>query len=190
VREAEAPNLAPMPEPVKLALIEVRTAVPSGLGVEAGLIVLQEESAPYRILRIVIGQPEARAIQAARQGAVPGRPGTWDLFVTAVAMLDGAIDRVVITGVEQERHFYAALELTQQGQRRTISCRPSDAVALAVRAPAAGIYAARRVLDEAGRLHDGTKPAPPEPPPVPAPPVPPPPELPVPEPPAPDPPPA
>ncbi len=138
-------------------MAEVRTAVPSGLGVEAGLVVLQEEKEPHRLLRIIIGQPEARAIQAAVHQAVPGRPGTWDLFVAAVAMLDGEISRAVITAVEQERHFYAALEMDQGGQRRRISCRPSDAIALAVRVPSCEIYAEEEVLTAAGRLADGTK---------------------------------
>ena len=137
-------------------MVEVRTAVPAGLGVAGGLVVLREEVEPHRFLRIIIGQPEARAIQAAIQGSVPERPGTWDLFVSAVAMLDAQISRVLITAVEEERHFYAALEMEQGGQRRRISCRPSDAIALAVRVPSAGIFAEEEVLAAAGRLADGT----------------------------------
>lgn len=149
-----------MPDLVKLAVAEVRPAVPSGLGVEAGMVILGEEGEPHRLLRIIIGQPEARAIYTAWQGALPRRPSTWDLFVSAVALLEGRIDRAVITAVEQERHFYARLELEQAGQRRTISCRPSDAIALAIRAHGAEIFAHEEVLAAAGRLADGTRPPP------------------------------
>jgi bifunctional DNase/RNase len=122
------------------------------------LIALTEDGAPGRALRIIIGQPEARAIHAAWDGSVPSRPSTWDLFVSALALLGGRIDRVVITGVEQERHYFARIEMDQDGERRTLSCRPSDAVALALRSYESGIFAEESVLDDAGVLPDGTKP--------------------------------
>ena len=124
------------------------------------MVVLTEDEAPHRSLRIIIGQPEARAIQAGWQGAVPGRPSTWDLFVSAVAMLEGRVDRVVITAVQEERHYFAHLELEHRGERRILACRPSDAVALAVRAYNVEILAEPAVLDAAGVLPDGTKPGP------------------------------
>ena len=143
---------------IRLRVTEVRLAVPASAGVEAGMIVLTEEGAPGRALRIIIGQPEARAIHAAWDGSVPSRPSTWDLFVSAVALLGARVDRVVITAVEQERHYFARIEMEQHGERRTLSCRPSDAVALALRSYEAGIFAEESVLDEAGVLPDGTKP--------------------------------
>jgi bifunctional DNase/RNase len=143
---------------IKLRVTEVRLAVPASVGVEAGMIVLTEDVAPGRALRIIIGQPEARAIHAAWDGSIPSRPSTWDLFVSAIALLGSRIDRVVITGVEQERHYFARIELDQDGGPRTLSCRPSDAVALALRSYEAGIFAEESVLDEAGVLPDGTKP--------------------------------
>ncbi|HWG72654.1 MAG TPA: bifunctional nuclease family protein [Acidimicrobiales bacterium] len=153
-----------MAELARVAVAEVRTAVPSGLGVEAGMMVLREEGEPHRTLRIIMAQPEARAIYAAWHATLPVRPSTWDLFVSAIALLEGRIDRAVITAVEQERHFFAAIELEHAGQRRTISCRPSDAVALALRAHGAEIFADEEVLAAAGRLADGTKPPAPQPP--------------------------
>jgi bifunctional DNase/RNase len=143
---------------IQLRVTEVRLAVPASVGVEAGMIVLTEDVAPGRALRIIIGQPEARAIHAAWDGSIPSRPSTWDLFVSAIALLGARIDRVVITGVEQERHYFARIELDQDGEHRTLSCRPSDAVALALRSYEAGIFAEESVLDEAGVLPDGTKP--------------------------------
>lgn len=137
---------------------DVRLAVPAGPGVEAGMVTLREEAPPHRQLRIVVGQPEARAIRAAWQGDVPARPSTWDLLVSAVALLDGRVERAVITAVEEERHWYASLELERGEERRALACRPSDAVALALRSWGAGIFAHEEVLIAAGVLEDGTKP--------------------------------
>ena len=145
---------------IRLRVTEVRLAVPASAGVEAGMVVLTEEGGPGRALRIIIGQPEARAIHAAWDGSVASRPSTWDLFVSTVALLGARVDRVVITAVEQDRHYFARIELEQHGERRTLSCRPSDAVALALRSYEAGIFAEESVLDEAGVLPDGTKPGP------------------------------
>jgi len=145
--------------PIHLHIADVLAAVPAQVGVEAGMVILTEDVAPYRSLRIIIGQPEANAILAGWHGAVPGRPSTWDLFVSAVALLEGRIDRVVITAVHEERHYYAHLELQQGGDRRILACRPSDALALAVRAYNVDILAEPAVLDAAGVLADGTKPA-------------------------------
>ena len=104
---------------------------------------LREDAPPYRNMSIVIGQPEARAIQAAWTGTTPSRPSTWDLFVSTVAVLEGRIDRVVITAVEEKRHFFANLELERDGQRRVLAARPSDAIALALRAYGAEIFVSR-----------------------------------------------
>jgi uncharacterized protein len=144
--------------PIKLHITDVQTAVPASIGVEAGMVVLTEDELPGRSLRIIIGQPEARAILAAWQGATPGRPSTWDLFVSTVAILGGRLDRVVITAVQEERHYFAVIELEQNDERRTLSCRPSDAIALAVRAYETDILAEPSVLDAAGVLPDGSKP--------------------------------
>jgi hypothetical protein len=64
----------------------------------------------------------------------------------------------VITAVHEERHYFAHIELEQAGERRILACRPSDAIALAVRAYNVEILAEPSVLDAAGVLPDGTKP--------------------------------
>ena len=147
-------------ERVKLTVTEVQLAVPANVGVEAGMVVLTEEQPPGRRLRIVIAQPEARAIMAAWQGAVPGRPNTWDLLVSAISLLGGRVEAAVITAVEEERHYFAMMELSQNGEPRTLSCRPSDAIALAVRSSGSTIFAEESVLEAAGVLADGSKPPP------------------------------
>lgn len=140
-----------MSEPlVKVSVSDVRTAVPSTPGVEAGLVVLTEERDPNRSVQIVIGQPEARAIQSAWLGATQRRPSTWDLFIAAIDALGGRVERVVVTAVEEGVHFYADVEIDGGGERKVLSARPSDAIALALRSPEAGIYLAEKVLVDLG----------------------------------------
>jgi bifunctional DNase/RNase len=134
----------------RVSVSEVRTAVPTTAGVEAGMVTLREDQAPFRAVPIVIGQPEARAIQSAWSGIVPPRPSTWDLFVSTIGLLDGRIDRAVITAVEEGRHFFATIELERGEERRVLSARPSDAVALALRSFGAEIYVAEQVMVDLG----------------------------------------
>jgi bifunctional DNase/RNase len=130
----------------KVSVSDVRVAVAAAPGQEAGLVTLREDADPHRSVPIVIGQPEARAIQAAWTGSVQKRPSTWDLFVSALNLLNARLDRAVITEVEEHRHFYATIEFDVDGERRVLSARPSDAIALALRAHGAEIYAAESVL--------------------------------------------
>ena len=134
----------------RVSVSEVRTAVPTTAGVEAGMVTLAEDQAPYRVVPIVIGQPEARAIQSAWSGIVPPRPSTWDLFVSTIGLLDGRIDRAVVTAVEEGRHFFAAIELERGDDRRVLAARPSDAIALALRSFGAEIYVAEQVMIDLG----------------------------------------
>jgi uncharacterized protein len=130
----------------KVSVSDVRVAVAAAPGQEAGLVTLREDADPHRSVPIVIGQPEARAIQAAWTGAIQRRPSTWDLFVSAINLLNARLDRAVITDVEEHRHFYATIEFDVGGDRRVLAARPSDAIALALRAHGAEIYAAEAVL--------------------------------------------
>ena len=66
------------------------------------------------------------------------------------AVLEGRIDRVVITAVEEKRHFFANLELERDGQRRVLAARPSDGIALALRAEGAEIFVDESVMAETG----------------------------------------
>lgn len=148
-----------MPDQLKsLSITDVRTAVPAGIGIEAGQVTLIENTPPYRSLNIIMGQPEARAIQTAWQSRIPARPATWDLFLSAVAVLGGRLQRVVITAVEERRHYFAQLELDRDGQAHSLSCRPSDAIALAIRGERAPILCHPEVLDAAGVLPDDSTP--------------------------------
>jgi bifunctional DNase/RNase len=137
---------------VQLAIDEVRAAVPLRSGQEAGLVVLSELAPPFRALHIYIGQAEARAIQAGRRATPPPRPSTWDLFLSAVALLGARVSRAVITDVEEGRHYFARLELCHDEEQHLLACRPSDAIAVVVRVPGALLYATEEVMADAGRL--------------------------------------
>lgn len=136
---------------VKVSVSDVRVAVAAGPGVEAGMVTLREVEPPHRTVPIVIGQPEARAIQGAWTGAVRTRPSTWDLFVTAIAAIGASLARIVITDVEEHRHFFASIELEAADEQRVLPARPSDAIALALRAEGAEIYVAEAVMAKLGQ---------------------------------------
>lgn len=147
---AQEPAAAPQAL-VELLLSEVRPSVFVRPGQEAGLIVLAEMEEPFRSLHIYVGQPEAKAIQAGWHGGRPARPGTWDLLLQAAEILGGRLDKVVIDSVEEARHFFASLKFDRAGETLSLACRPSDAIALAVRVPAAGLYTTEEVLAAAGQ---------------------------------------
>ena len=135
---------------VKVSVSDVRVAVAAGPGVEAGMVTLREDEPPHRAVPIVIGQPEARAIQGAWTGAVQARPSTWDLFVAAMDSIEARLERVIVTAVEDHRHFFACIDLSSAGQTRSLPARPSDAIALALRAHGAEIFVAESVMAALG----------------------------------------
>lgn len=132
-----------------MELIGVRLEVPAN----APVLMLREQAEPHRILPIYIGTPEASAIHFALEGVVPPRPLTHDLLIDVIAELGASLEKVVITEV-RDHTFFAELYLRRGDMDLTVSCRPSDAVALAVRAEAP-IFAATQVLDDAAHLPEG-----------------------------------
>jgi uncharacterized protein len=97
------------------------------------LIVLKEKKGT-RLLPIVIGLPEASAIKVKISGFNPPRPLTHDLLYTAIENLDATVEKILIDSLE-ESTFHAKIILkTGAGQEKVIDARPSDSIALAVRA--------------------------------------------------------
>lgn len=97
------------------------------------LIVLKEKNGD-RILPIVIGLHEASSIKLKLSGFRPPRPLTHDLLYATIMSLNAAIERVVIDKLE-ENTFHAKLMIkTATGDERSVDARPSDSIALAVRA--------------------------------------------------------
>ncbi len=108
-------------------------------------IVLLREREGHRYVPIWIGAPEATAIAYAQQGVEPPRPLTHDLMVTVIHELGHTLAAVHITEV-RESTFMAELHFDDG---TVISARPSDAIAVALRA-ATPILASEELLDEVG----------------------------------------
>jgi bifunctional DNase/RNase len=113
---------------------------------------LREVDAPHRLIEIFIGSPEAASIHAAMEGAEMPRPLTHDLFVLTLERLQVEIRHVVLTEVRNGTYF-AEMHLKSVNQDHTLSCRPSDAVAIAVRAECP-VYATDELLDQVGEVAD------------------------------------
>ena len=131
---------------VELELIGVRVEVPSNVPI----VLLRERGGDNRMLQIFIGGPEATAIAVALEGIEPRRPLTHDLLRILLEELGTVLDQVVITEV-RDNVYFAELHLVVPGGTHIVSCRPSDAIALAVRTGAA-IHVNDEVIDEAGYL--------------------------------------
>lgn len=87
------------------------------------------------VLPIWIGAMEAMAISLALNGVKLPRPMTHDLLLSAINALEGKIVSVNVVSLK-EGTYYAEVEVDQKGQRKRIDCRPSDGIALALRAEA------------------------------------------------------
>lgn len=99
------------------------------------LIVLKEKNGE-RILPIVIGLAEASAIKLKISGFNPPRPLTHDLLHSTIGHLKASIDKIIIDKLE-ENTFHAKIILkSAEGELKEIDARPSDSIALAVRAHA------------------------------------------------------
>lgn len=99
------------------------------------------------LLPIWIGPNEAAAIAMALQGVTPPRPLTHDLFVATLEVLGQPLRSARITRLA-DGVFYGELVIGEKGQT-VVDARPSDAIALAIRAGAPVLVAAA-VLEEAG----------------------------------------
>ena len=108
-------------------------------------IVLLKELDGLRYLPIWLGAVEATAIAFAQQGVKPPRPLTHDLFKEVLSELGAKLNTVYLTELK-DGVFYAQLNF-QDGP--TISARPSDAIALALRT-GSPILASEQLLSEAG----------------------------------------
>src|SRR5450755_653704 len=109
-------------------------------------IVLLKTVESNKFLPIWIGHPEAAAILMKLQGASTPRPMTHDLLSDMLGELEVECTRVAVTEL-RENTFYASISLRVNGRDLEIDSRPSDALALAVRA-GAPIFAADEVITE------------------------------------------
>ena len=110
-------------------------------------VVILKDSKIERYLLIWIGETESYAIASELQGAHYERPLTHDLLYTIIGRLGAEVTEIVINNLEGDV-FYALITLQQGGTTLQIDARPSDAIALAVRA-GAPIYVEEDVLSQA-----------------------------------------
>ena len=110
-------------------------------------VVILKETERDRYLPIWIGPWEASAIAMKLQGLAPDRPLTHDLFAAALEGLGARVDRVIISSLAEET-FHARLLLEHDGRTVEVDARPSDSLALAVRA-GGRIFVVESVLEQA-----------------------------------------
>ncbi|MCR4375085.1 MAG: bifunctional nuclease family protein [Acidobacteria bacterium] len=96
------------------------------------IIILRDE-ANERVLPIWVGPVEANAIALQIENVTTPRPMTHDLLRQVLEEMGGQLTRVIIHDLKDST-FYAFLEITREGERMLVDARPSDALALSLRA--------------------------------------------------------
>jgi len=129
----------------------------------AGLLIDEHTQQPTIVLQgkrdkrafaMVIGPAEATGIAFPLQKLTPPRPLTHDLFLTLFGRLQVTLTKAVITDL-RDNTYYATLFLSANGTTLELDSRPSDAIALAIRAKAP-VFAEDRVFDKTERLPSGS----------------------------------
>ena len=112
------------------------------------VIVLKEKTG-NRLLPVVIGIAEVNAIKLKLSGIKPPRPLTHDLMISIIQSLGGRLQKILIDRLHNNT-FYAKLYVSANGGKEIlIDARPSDSVALALRA-GVPIFVEEDVIKEAG----------------------------------------
>ena len=121
-----------------------------------GFVVILKGEADDRAVPIFIGAAEAQAIAIQLQGVEVPRPLTHDLLKNVFDYLECRIKRVEVCDIRDGTYF-GRLIVELDHTEKEIDCRPSDAIALALRS-ASPIFVHERVMEEAGRVLDELKP--------------------------------
>jgi bifunctional DNase/RNase len=116
------------------------------------VVLLREEDEPRRVLAIFVGPAEAASIAIAVSDEPPERPSTHDLVMSVTDQLGVSLDAVAVTAIRDDT-FVAELTFTGPAGEFRLDSRPSDAIALALRADAP-VYVTESVLEEAGALFE------------------------------------
>ncbi|MDD4870001.1 MAG: bifunctional nuclease family protein [Kiritimatiellae bacterium] len=115
-----------------------------------GFVVLLKGPSDKRTLPIFVGAAEAQAIALQINNVKMSRPLTHDLFKNTLDFLECRVKRIEVCDL-REGTFYAKLILERDGMEMGIDSRPSDAIAIALRA-SAPIYVTQTVMEQAGRI--------------------------------------
>lgn len=96
-------------------------------------IVILKDVNSEAMLPIWVGPFEANSIASEIEKVAPPRPMTHDLLRNAIKLFGAELRRIVVTEL-RDNTFYAVIEIEWQGDILTLDARPSDAIALALRA--------------------------------------------------------
>ena len=110
-------------------------------------VIVLKEKAGTRFLPIIIGISEVTAIKMQISGIQPPRPLTHDLLRNTITMLGATLQRIVITRLEMNTFFATLVLHAQDGSTHEVDARPSDSIAIALRAEAP-IFVAEDVLNQ------------------------------------------
>jgi len=110
-------------------------------------VVVLKERGGQRILPIIIGISEVTAIKMKISGIQPPRPLTHDLLRSAITQLGATLERIVIDKLEFNTFFAKLVLRTKSGSVEEVDARPSDSIALALRADAP-IFVSEEVLTQ------------------------------------------
>ncbi len=109
-------------------------------------IILKEKSG-NRFLSIGIGNPEVNAIKMQLAGIKPPRPLTHDLLKNTIYSLGYRVKKIIVTKLENSTYYAKIIIISPGKKKKEIDARPSDSIALALRANAP-IYASEELLDQ------------------------------------------
>jgi len=118
-------------------------------------IVILKDLQENKAIPIWIGLFEASAIATEMEHVVFSRPMTHDLLYECIKALDVTVNRIEIVDIRNNT-FFATIHLTRAGQAYAIDARPSDAIALALRAQAS-IFVEESVLEKSRNIDFGMK---------------------------------
>ena len=110
-------------------------------------VVVLKERDGNRLLPIIIGISEVTAIKMKISGIQPPRPLTHDLLQQTIAQLGATLQRVIITKLEFNTFFAKLILQTKEGALHEVDARPSDSIAVALRADAP-IFVSEEVLNQ------------------------------------------
>jgi bifunctional DNase/RNase len=118
-------------------------------------IVILKNMQENKAIPIWIGLFEASAIATEMEKIAFSRPMTHDLFNECLKALDVTVNKIVIADIRNNT-FFANIYLSKEGQNYTIDARPSDAIALALRAHAP-IFVDETVIEKSRSVDFGIK---------------------------------
>jgi len=127
--------------------------------IQNAYIVVMEQEGSNELMPIWIGRPEANAISLALEGIFPPRPLTHDLISNIIDKLDAKIISIVLTDIKDST-YYSKIHISYNDSELTLDARPSDAIALALRANAP-IFAREGLVnktDDMSQWLEGLKP--------------------------------